>query len=738
MKAVILRPLAIFTCTYFAFSCYLFTADTAERLLSAVVFLSALILSLILKLAVKPFRKRSYVSATATAVCFLLAGAALASIHSHKVYSVDLKSKTALADKEETVTATVTEKLTESGYYGLYNVQVDETRIYGTFKCRLTAYVPMEVGDRIEFSATFRLPSANENYDERRYLLSDGITLVATADRAEVLSHGPPSFTQQITRIRESLRNIFLKALGNRNGRFVSALLLGTRSDIDKTVRRDFSRLGISHILAISGMHLSIICAISATVFGALSRRLKKPVCICTVIFYMLITGFSPSIMRAGIMLLLMIAASLFKRSADSFTNLGVSVFIICITDPYASADIGLQLSFFSVMALLLLLNKRNDIEEKTPSRLTSALTATFSPFVMTVTVVLFLLPLEWLYFGTVSLISPLTSPLFSLLATFILWLSPFLLLTTPAPTFFNVISYILNVIIDLVLYLSSSLSQLRGITASIDNPLAPVFVILIFLAVIIFCVTKKKKKLISGAVLAVLVLSFGISCALYRLPGAQSIAVSMENHKDSDAIVITSENRAMIIDIGNGYMPILRQSLERVKDEGLTEIEVLMLTHVHNSHPSTIQKLLENNIIRTVMLPDNSSPASSELIDVCKSLGVKVKIYEYGADIPFGDAIVQNHKPLFIDRSVQPIINVCIVGNDERFDYYGGGYAEAIPDADLTTADHIWFGTHGPLYKEEFSPATSLACRIYVSEKDEEYINAADIRSPRRILLGE
>lgn len=705
------------------------------------LFFSLFVIALILRLSIKALRERTLASAAAAAVCFLLAGAALGSLYSYTSYSVKLESETALAGKEAEVCATITDKISTGEHFGVYNARVHETDDYCEFNCRLTTYSPLEVGNTVMMKATFELPSVDGDFDERRYLLSDGITLTASAENIRIISESPESLASCARNISNTLRSIFMDELGEESGGFISALLLGNRSDISKSVKRDFSRLGISHILAISGMHLTVICTLAGAMLGAISQRLKKPGCILIVIFYMLITGFSASVVRSGIMLLFMIAASFFKRRSDSITNLCASVFIICITDPYATADIGLQLSFAAVMALLLFSTKRIDLRDNIKdksSKLNSVKKVLLSPIATTLVVVLFLLPLEWLYFDEISLISPLTNPLFSILATLMLWLSPFIILCIPAPTFSAIIVRIVDRLVEITLLSSAALSDLRGITVGIGTPLTPVFCILIFGAVIAFCITKKKKRLVSGAILATFVLSFGISCALYRLPYSSTVAVSMESHKVSDAVVVASENKAMLIDIGNGYMPIMRKAMNSVKDEQITELEVLMLTHIHSSHPATVEKILESYKVRTVLLPNEDSPIKAELIGICRRNGTEVKTYEHGDAIVFGDITVKSNEPLFIKRSVQPIIHLSLTAYGEEFIYVGGGYSEAVPDADLTDADHIWFGTHGPLYKTKFTPRTSLACRIYVSEKNEEYIIADEKRPPQRILLVE
>lgn len=141
---------------------------------------------------------------------------------------------------------------------------------------------------------------------------------------------------------------------------FIITILLGDRSYLDYDTRQQFSDAGISHIIALSGMHISIIGGIILFILFPLNffglYKWRYLITIPVLWFYIFITGASPSTMRAGIMMTCIITCLLLERKNQAWNALLLSAFIILLIDPFSLYDIGFQLSCLCVGSLILFL----------------------------------------------------------------------------------------------------------------------------------------------------------------------------------------------------------------------------------------------------------------------------------------------------------------------------------------------------------------------------------------------
>ena len=684
------------------------------------------LLSVFVVLRFTAFREKTMKRAVIIGLCFFLLGGALASVISHYTFDVRYSAFLEAEEFSSEFSGTVTEVIYDGGRYAVYVVDIEKAGDLSDFNCVMSGEGGIEANMKIKGTATFYQFESDDLY---RHYISEGILLEAESESLEIVGEGGFSFQNEANKLNISLSNIYYDLLGEDAGGFAAALMLGNKENLPKIVSRDFQRLGLSHVLAISGMHLTIICAFVSTLLHPFGKKLGRIGCIFTIIFYMIITGFSASVTRAGIMLLVLILSSFLRRGGDSFTNLGIAVFLISVIDPFACTDIGLQLSFSAVFAILLYMTKRRPLTEAQEDKkgaknlFVKFIRNLLEGAVLTMVVVLFMLPLEWLYFGEISLVSPLTSPVFSLGATLLLWTLPILLLLSPASSIASLLAHPVKLFIELIFVAANKISLLRGITFSLNYPFAAGFSIAIFISIIAFCAAKRKKRWMFAPVSLVLIVSFAISCYFYKMPDYERVTVTTVEHKKSDGLMIASENKALIIDIGNGYSRVFNKSVEKLPGIQATEIEVLMLTHIHTSHPATLHSLFSSQIVRNLIIPKEKTDGYYSVVELCREFDIPYMEYSYGDVVNFGDASIKTYENEYIKRSTQPIIRLDISAFDETFTYVGGAYCESV-EADLSQCDHILFGSHGPLYKMTFEPNLSDSCRILVSEAAESFIS--------------
>lgn len=215
--------------------------------------------------------------------------------------------------------------------------------------------VPDELrpGDVISGEFSLRASTDGKNEDFRYYRLAEGIWLtgsgrIQTINRPDHLSlRAVPKLTAN--RLCRALQ----QAAPADVSPFLQAILCGDRSGLSSSAQHDLTSAGISHIIAVSGMHVSILMTALFLVFGRSGRR-SGLIGIPLLIFFTFLTGASPSVVRASVMLILMLLAPVFRRENDVPTNLGTAALIILLRNPWAISSASFQLSFLAMAGLLL------------------------------------------------------------------------------------------------------------------------------------------------------------------------------------------------------------------------------------------------------------------------------------------------------------------------------------------------------------------------------------------------
>lgn len=215
--------------------------------------------------------------------------------------------------------------------------------------------VPDELrpGDVISGVFTLRASSDGENEASGRYRLSEGLRLVGSGKIRTV--HHPEHVSLRTIPLLTAhrLSSALHQAAPKDVSPFLRAILCGDRSELSSGTRHDLTTAGVSHIIAVSGMHVSLLMAALFLVLGRGGRK-TGIIGIPILVFFAFLTGASPSVIRASVMLILMLLAPVFRRENDAPTNLGTAALIILLWNPWAVSSASFQLSFLAMAGLLL------------------------------------------------------------------------------------------------------------------------------------------------------------------------------------------------------------------------------------------------------------------------------------------------------------------------------------------------------------------------------------------------
>lgn len=215
-----------------------------------------------------------------------------------------------------------------------------------------------EAGARLEGRAHFYRPRGGDGFSSRNYYASQGIAVCAYLYGYEPFSVTPPeqkSVLYRIQDLRASLGDAVEFLLPEEEAGLLKGVLLGDRSGMSAALTESFRIAGLSHLTAVSGLHMTtvvellLVCLLSLRV----PRKWSAAVSCAGVLLFMAVTDFAPSASRSGAMCLLFLGGMLLSRQADSLNSLGFAVWVLCLISPYAGADIGLLLSFSATLGLI-------------------------------------------------------------------------------------------------------------------------------------------------------------------------------------------------------------------------------------------------------------------------------------------------------------------------------------------------------------------------------------------------
>lgn len=272
---------------------------------------------------------------------------------------------------------TVIEEEKESEYYNNYIVKINNINEKENYKniCLLikikknknTENKKLKYGDLIFISGLFEHATTRRNYkgfDYSQYLKTKDIYGICKTDvnSLKVLKENSCFVTNMwINKLRNALKNNLRTLLPSDTASIAIALFLGDSSLIEDTQKQTFSNASLSHVLAISGMHVTYVIVGCSWILNRFDKRKSKYVFIVFLIFFAQLAGGSPSVIRAVIMSSIMIASKIFYRKSDVINNISISCLIILIMNPYNILNLGFQLSFLGTLGIVLF-NKK--IEE--------------------------------------------------------------------------------------------------------------------------------------------------------------------------------------------------------------------------------------------------------------------------------------------------------------------------------------------------------------------------------------
>lgn len=622
----------------------------------------------------------------------------------HVAFDRYFTSAESYGDEAVNIRATVTDLRYQTNYSTtLYAEaeQINGKRASGKLSVTLQENIPITVGDILTFDACLFPVYTDE---DAAYLQAAGVYAVATdVENAEIsgVSRSLGLRARALFTVwRDTLSGYLTDCIPGESGSLMSAMLLGRRELLSAETTQSFRRLGLTHVLSISGLHLSLLCGAVYMIAARLGlrRRGAATVQILFVLFYLALTAFPISAVRAGLMALVMAAAHLAAREADGITSLSLAAALICLCSPYAVYDCGFWLSVVATFGILVYnelrtrrANPRHPLvrfEKWLLSGTLISLCATFAT-----------LPLTTLFFGEVSLISPLANTIFTPILELYLLLSALALPLGKIPP----VASLFARFGDGILWVARPFSRLRGIMISADHTTVKILLFVTVAAVFLcLCLPRIRRRALFATGGAGLALT-AVCLIVFQLLCMGQNAIVYQRSGKNEQILLYQNGKAMLCDFSYGTYATAAKGVASAKELHLVELEGYYVSHYHTRQVNTLDRLAARTVIRHLYLPTPQSESEETiyyaLCAVAEQYDIPHTRYTPYGRFAFGDMTVIPHATTNGGKG-HGAAAISVEYGGKTFTYFGSGYHEGdllSPAAEAVAESEILlFGAHG------------------------------------------
>ncbi len=497
----------------------------------------------------------------------------------------------------------------------LYNPRAERYEPVGVpqrVTMRLTATAPLDAayGDTItaEVSITPPYPLAGE----KRMAVHNADGVYAFCYAYGELAYQTPEHTPLMARLRAFRDRVeagIQKAVGGEAGRICAAMLTGNKREVSGELLGSFRAAGLSHLLAVSGLHASILTQflLLLLAFFRVSPRVSGVVSGGLILLFMAFAGFTPSVVRAGVMACALFAAQLFRRRYDGINSVSLAALIICGVNPAAFISAGFLLSFSATLSIILLTPALCGLCERYAPKLWLHAKAVVQTAAVSLSATLFTYPFTAALFGRVSLIGPVANLL--ILPLVPLWMV-FILLTGLFSLFGG--GFVLTracgfAARTLALIVTRAARFFGGLDFA--DAKAGVFIVFAVAALAVVCaaVARLLRKQKNPAVLAgisVFLLSAGLAFEALSV-GQGRVLISFPDAASMTA-VITQDGQAAVL-AGVDDKKTAGTAALHLARRGFEEVEWVLAPCLNEASATAVARVLEETAVQNLAIADDT-----------------------------------------------------------------------------------------------------------------------------------
>lgn len=470
------------------------------------------------------------------------------------------------------------------------------------------------IGERISISGKLRKPFYSTNpsqFDYSSYLRNFNCftVLYSLGDNVKFLSETKSlkwKFLQTLNNTRHRILAVHSKYLKSPNLEILGGIVFGDDAvSPPDYIKTSFVNSGLLHILAASGMNVAFIFSFWFFILKFLRVPYKPRVVsgMLVVILYTFMTGLGPSVIRAALMLLFVLAGKLIDRDTHSVSLLSLVAVLMLIYNPAYINDVSFQLSFLVTLGLLTTANIVAQKLDKIPNWIKV-------PILIPIIAQIWVAPIQMFYFNTFCLYSVfanITSVSLLSIISFCGFVSSVLaIIPQIADISCLVFDFVLNYLLTALVFISDFFAGLKYSLVQTTHP--SIFQIILYYIMLGGVTAFIRFNKFKNAILTLTCISMLLLCTTVR-PVSNNLEIIAFDVQNADSFLIkTPKNKYFMIDTGkapydsgNSQAKIIM--LKYLKDRGIKNLEGVIVTHYDNDHAGGVPDIISNTKTKTLYL---------------------------------------------------------------------------------------------------------------------------------------
>ena len=491
-------------------------------------------------------------------------------------------------------------------------------------------------GDMLQIQGEYEKISSYKNkgvFNYETYLKKDNIYGKIKANTITLKQK-----TKNKIRISSKIKEKFKQNFEEKTANYFITIILGDKSELDKQIKENFQSGGISHLLAISGMHINCIILIITYIVNKTinSYKIRKITTIIALVIYGLIIEFTPSATRAIIMAIMHQTALILLEKDNFLVNISISSFIILIISPYYLVDTGFLLSFTATISIVYVYKKLR--KEVSKNKIIQSIS---DSLILTISANILIAPIVICLFKKISL------------SMFIMGIiiSPFIFVIEVIGIFSiiipNFILKFLKIPIEIFISIFDFLSSINFLTIYLKVP--NIIQIILYYTIIIKFLFKPKRKIVNKILtsfIVILIISQLIQSSYSILFRKFEINLIDVGQGDS-TLIVTPKNKKILIDGGGNENYDIGENvlIPYLLSKKINQIDYLMISHFDTDHVGGTLKVLEKLKVKQVIISQQKEDSSNfqKFLEIAEKRNIKTIVVKAGDKI-------QIEKNIYID----------------------------------------------------------------------------------------
>lgn len=482
-----------------------------------------------------------------------------------------------------------------------------EAMIYSDGELLAQAVKP---GDWISCIAHIKIVTPDRGEGSDLYRASRGIFLCLYPTSQVAVERGQGTIPERAAQwLRGKIDTLYEGSVAG----LVRALLTGRRDGLNDQVQNQLSVAGMSHAVAVSGMHVSMLLTLVSMLCGG-NPRLRAMIGIPVVLLFAVMTGGSASVWRAAVMQIMLLCAPLLGRQSDAITTLAAASMVLLLENPWAIASVSFQLSFAAVTGLFLLAGPVKNRMLRWKKHPGTVLRFVASGVSATLGASIFTMPLTVYYFGIISIVAPLTNLLGLWAVTGVFTLGLLSCCLGPVGPY---LAWVVTKLGQFVLGLCKWTAAFPYAAAYPQNTALMLWAVLAYVAAMVLLFWKRSH--VAAPVLSALTVAF-LACILW---GRWDFTrydwrFTALDVGQGQCLMVQLGDFTAVIDCGGSDPVQAGEDLARtLHSAGMTKVDALIITHYDDDHFGGVEQLLSRVRVDQIYLPPGEHGLSGNVYEV-------------------------------------------------------------------------------------------------------------------------